>query len=158
MAHNEELILRFEQSAAAMEDALRNVPEAALDRSPGPGKWSIRQLAAHLADAEVVSSGRLRWVAAQPGCELKAFDQDKWAEGLAYDRQSPQEDVELVRALRRVSARMLRSLPDIAWKNVGKHEERGNLTLRDLVEGICSHTESHAEQIRKLKTQYSVAA
>jgi len=157
MAQNDELIRRFEQGVTALEEALRNVSENALDRAPA-GKWSIRQIAAHLADAEVVLAGRMRWVAAEPGAALQGFDQEKWAQGLAYERQSPQEALELFRALRRSTARMLRGLPDAAWANIGKHEERGNLSLRDLVEGSSGHAERHVEQIRKLRSQFASAA
>jgi hypothetical protein len=158
MSENENLIRRFEQGAASLEEALRNVPESVLDRAPAPGKWTIRQLAAHLADAELVIAGRLRWVAAEPGSPLKGFDQDKWAEGLGYTRQSPQESLDVFRALRRSTARLLRNLPDSAWQNTGKHEERGELTLRDLVEGSSGHAERHIEQIRRVRNQFISAA
>jgi hypothetical protein len=158
MSQNEELIRRFEQSAAAFEDALRNVPETVLDRMPGPGKWTIRQIAAHLADSELVIASRLRWIAAEPGSPLKAFDQDKWAQNLGYERQIPQEAVEAFRSLRQRTARMLRNLPDSVWKNTGRHEERGTVTLRDLVEGASGHSERHVEQIRSLRKQFASAA
>jgi hypothetical protein len=91
MSPNEELIRRYEQGVPLVEEALRDVPEAILDRVPAPGKWTIRQIAAHLADSELVISARLRWIAAEPGSPLKAFDQDKWASSLGYQHQSPQE-------------------------------------------------------------------
>ena len=94
MSPIDDLIRRYEQGITALEDALRNVPEAVLDRVPAPGKWTIRQLAAHLADAELVICSRLRWVAAEPGSPLRAFDQDKWANALGYSRRSPQQSLE----------------------------------------------------------------
>jgi hypothetical protein len=154
MSSHEDLIRRYENGIAVMEDALRDLPEAALDRAPAPGKWTIRQLAAHVADAELVVCGRFRWVAAEPGSPLKAFDQDRWAAALGYERQSPQQALELFRALRRVTAAMLRSLPESAWAHIGCHEQRGELSLETLVESYGGHAEHHARQIQQLRAQF----
>jgi hypothetical protein len=158
MGPHEELIRRYELGINALEEALRGVPENLLDRAPAPGKWTIRQIAAHLADAEVVIAGRLRWVAAEPGSPLKGFDQEKWAAGLDYTRQSPQDSLDVFRALRRATARMLRNVPESAWRNAGNHEERGVLTLEQLVDGSCGHAEQHSQQIRDARQSFSAAA
>ena len=158
MSPHEELIRRFELGINALEEALRGVPEEMLDRPPAPGKWTIREIAAHLADAEVVISTRMRWVAAEPGSPLKAFDQDKWAASLGYGCQSPQDSLDVFRALRRASARMLRSLPEAAWNRTGHHEERGELSLQQLVEGSCGHGERHAQQILDVRHSFPLAA
>jgi len=152
MARTEELIARYERGGAALEQALRDIPEAALDRVSAPGKWSIRQIAAHLSDAEIVVAARLRWVAAEPGSPLKAFDQEKWAGELGYERQSPRLSLELFRALRATTAAMLRSLPESAWTRTGMHEERGQVSLQRLVEDYSSHAERHVQQILDLRT------
>ena len=51
-----------------------------LTRAPAPGKWSIAQIVAHLADTEVVFAYRLRMILSRDGTEIQAFDQEKWAE------------------------------------------------------------------------------
>jgi DinB superfamily len=155
--HNE-LIARYEQGITALEDAMRSVPEELLDRAPSAGKWTIRQIMAHLADSELVVSGRLRWIAAEPGSPLKAFDQDKWASTLGYEHQSPQDSLELFRALRKTTAAMLRRLPEDAWKRTGVHEERGEMTLAQMVESYQGHAEHHARQICSIRGQLGAAA
>ena len=138
-------------------DILRDVPDAILDRQPAPGKWTIRQQAAHMADAELVSNARFRWVTAEPGVALPAWDQDKWADALGYGGQSPAEVVALTRRLRQSSAALLRSLPDEAWQRSGIHQERGVVTLLQLVESVAGHLEHHARHIRELRAKFAGA-
>jgi hypothetical protein len=153
MSEPEDLIKRYEAGMATLEEALRGAPEAILDRRPAPGKWTIREQAAHLADAELVVSARFRWIAAEPGAALPAWDQDKWAASLGYGQQSPGESAALVRALRQRTAVMLRQLPEEAWRRTGMHAERGSVTLRELVELDVTHLEHHAGHIRELRTK-----
>jgi hypothetical protein len=149
---------RFENGISAFEDALNGVPPEIIDRSPAPGKWTLRQIAAHLADSELITGVRIRFIAAQPGSPLKAFDQDLWATHLAYDKLSLEESFELFRATRKATASVLRQLPEAAFSNTGVHEERGEVTLLRLVELYTDHAEHHSRQIRELRSKFAAAA
>src|SRR5260370_39487201 len=59
-----------------------------LGRRPAPGKWSIRDIVAHLADTELVQSCRCRWMAFEDNPALIPFDQDKWAGGRVREKES----------------------------------------------------------------------
>src|SRR5580693_731953 len=55
-------------------------------KSPGPGKWSAREILCHLADCEIVFAYRLRQTLAEPHHIIQPFDQDLWARNYAaYD-------------------------------------------------------------------------
>src|ERR1700712_5127338 len=78
-------------ATAARLDALAcgMTPEQ-LEAPPAPGKWSPREILAHLADCELVFSFRLRQTLAapvdQPHPVIQPFDQDLWAQRFAaYD-------------------------------------------------------------------------
>jgi uncharacterized damage-inducible protein DinB len=158
MSSHEELIARYEKGINLFEEALRGAPPEMLDLEPAPGKWTIRQLAAHLADAELVLGTRMRWIAAEPGSPLAAFDQDKWAASLNYGQQSPQQALQMFSALRRSTAALLRSLPESAWERIGKHQERGPMSLKQMVESSCEHAEHHSGHMRDLRRKFSAAA
>lgn len=51
-----------------------------------------------------------------------------------------------VRSRRHVA--MFKALPVDAWERAGMHEERGRLTLRQVVESIAAHDENHLAQIK----------
>src|SRR5438105_3879752 len=68
------------------EETLRyfDLSDEALGRSYAPGKWPVRFILHHLADAETVLFDRIRRVISEPRQVLWAFDQDAWARGLDY--------------------------------------------------------------------------
>ncbi len=158
MSRHDELISRYEKGIAAMEDALRGVPEDVIDRVPAPGKWTIRQQAVHVAEAEMVGCVRIRWMAAEPGVPLKAYDQDKWAASLDYGQRSTQDAIELFRVLRKNTTAMLRALPESAWSHSGMHEERGDVTVEEMVELCAEHAEHHAQHIKETRKRFAAAA
>src|SRR5579864_447720 len=149
-SHARELLARYENGAAALEDALRALPQSELDREPRPGYWSARQTAMHVVDAEIVGAGRLRMLAAEPGAVLKAYRGDVWGEKLGYAHLSLEPALSLFRALRKSTAEVLKGLPAEAWANKGIHEETGELTLENLLEAHCAHCESHIQEITAL--------
>lgn len=152
------LIDRYEDAADLLKDTLRDVPEDALDLHPAPGKWSIRQLAYHLADTEIVASVRLRTIAAEPGGTLKPFNQDLWAERLHYELLPVQAAAALFAELRRYNATMFRALPPPAWQQTAIHEEAGTVQLFSYTEKFCNHAAHHIQQIRDLVARFTAAA
>ncbi|MFB3915395.1 MAG: DinB family protein [Terriglobales bacterium] len=158
MSAHYELISRYERGIETFDKALEGVSPDLLNRAPAPGKWSIRQLAIHVAESEMVGCVRLRFIAAEPGSPLKAYDQDKWANLLGYEQQDPAQARALFRAVRQATAAMLRTLPLAAWENIGMHEERGAVSLREMVELLTRHAEHHSQQIRHLREQFASVA
>ena len=60
-------------------DDLRARPEA--------GEWSVYQCVGHIADAEVVITGRYRWILAHDAPDILPYDQDLWADRLHGGRR-----------------------------------------------------------------------
>src|SRR5688500_18832418 len=51
-----------------------------LERRPEAGEWSVRECIAHMLDAEMVVSGRYRWILAHDVPEIVGYDQDRWVD------------------------------------------------------------------------------
>ena len=66
-------------TAEKLERLVRRLPRAKLRQRPGPDKWSIAEIVAHLADAEIVISWRIRAILGAPGTPIQAYDQNVWA-------------------------------------------------------------------------------
>lgn len=125
-------------------------------RPRGPERWCARAIVLHLADAEIVGSARIRLVLASPGAALPMYDQDGWADGLAYGTagQSEVSDaLDLFAALRRATARVWPGAGDPAWERAGTHAEFGGVTLRQLLELYADHSERHVEQLLDTRTR-----
>lgn len=152
-----QLLERFRRGPELLAVVLTGVFGEEEDFTPAPGKWSARQIVAHLADSELVSAHRMRQVIAEDSPTLMAFDQDAWASNLDYARRKPKQSLETFRRLRAENFELLNGLPESAFERAGNHSERGPVTLRGLVEGMAQHAESHARQLQALREEYKKA-
>jgi hypothetical protein len=109
---------QLRQLAAEAGDALRLRPE--------PKEWSVFECIAHIADAELVISGRLRFILAQDEPPLPGYDQDLWVDRL---HQSHDESLDELLAwfepLRVANLRMWNETDPQDRARVGMHSERG---------------------------------
>ncbi|MGA2267279.1 MAG: DinB family protein [Bryobacteraceae bacterium] len=118
------------------------------------GKWSIRQIVAHVADSELVGAHRFRQVIAEDNPTLVAFDQDAWARNLDYARRKPKQSLETFRRVRAENYDLLKGLPDAAFERAGNHTQNGPMTLRRLLEGYANHAETHARQLQEIRDEF----
>jgi hypothetical protein len=76
---DEEPIGVQQATPSQLERRLRDVAPEELIRRPAPEKWSIAEIVAHLADAELAMGWRLRNMLANPGVALTWWDEAVWA-------------------------------------------------------------------------------
>lgn len=151
------LLERFRRGPEVLAVVLTGVFGEEEDFTPAPGKWSVRQIIAHLADSEVVMAHRMRQVIAEGNPTLVAFDQDAWTANLDYSRRKPKQSLETFRRVRAENYELLKELPANAFERTGNHTERGPLTLLQIVDGAAQHAESHARQLQQIRDAYKQA-
>jgi hypothetical protein len=134
-------------TARKIEKLLKGVPRNRLTRRPAPGTWSVAEIVAHLAEAELVGGYRIRMILSAPGTPVQAYDQNKWAETGRYAKRHPKQSLKLFCALREANVALLRSLDKAQWKLHGVHAERGVETIRRLAELYAGHDINHLRQI-----------
>jgi hypothetical protein len=127
-------------------DDLLRVPPA--DAGPEIGKWSIHQVVVHLADAEFALADRIKRIIAEDDPVLQAWDETRFAERLAYEKQSAEDAATLIALTRKQVARFLRTLPDATFERKGRHTERGPQTATEVIATANSHLERHLKFIR----------
>lgn len=143
--------VRLQQAAPKKLAALtKRLSKKHLTRRPAPGKWSIAEILAHLADAELVIGWRMRLILGANGAPIQAFDQDVWAETFKYARRDPKTSLETFRVLRENNIRVLKSVPRSSWQNYGMHQERGQETVDHIVRMIAGHDLNHLQQVEKI--------
>ena len=148
------LLERFRRGPELLAVVLTGVFGEEEDFATAPGKWSIRQIVAHLADCELVGAHRMRQVLAEDNPTLIAFNQDAWTNNLDYARRKPKQSLDTFRRLRAENCELLKGLPEATFERAGNHSERGKVTLRELLQGYAEHVESHAEQLQRIREEY----
>lgn len=134
----------LEKTAAGMSDGLLRKPEK-------PGKWSIIEVAQHMADTELVFSWRLRMMLTHDQPPIQAFDENLWAKGLRYNEANFGDALAQYRAVRTANARLLRSLEPAQFERFGMHSERGRETVRDTLKLMAAHDLMHRNQIDRIR-------
>ena len=112
-------------TAAKLKKLTHGLTPKQLKWQPEPGKWSIAEIVAHLADVEIVASWRMRSVLGANGTAIQPFDQDAWASVFEYRNRDPKQSLDVFRVLRENNLAMLKSIPKESWDNYGMHAERG---------------------------------
>ena len=137
-----------------MEELLSGCSLASVLWSPGPGRWSILEVTAHLADAELLASARIRRIITQDLPEMRGYQQELWARSLAYGRQKIETVSARFMTLRLENVWLLEMIGEEVWRFKGRHDEYGELSLRELIEDYVTHTAKHLDQIRSAAAEF----
>jgi hypothetical protein len=133
-----------------IERLIKNAAAPKLRKRPAPGKWSVGEIVAHLADAEIVIGWRLRCILAAPGSPIQAYDQDAWAEAGQYAKRNPRLSLAHLRAAREANLALYKTLTPEQWKLYGMHSERGQESVEQIARMIAGHDLNHLQQIERI--------
>lgn len=144
-------------TAGRLKKAITGLTGSQLKWRPEPAKWSISEILAHLADAEIVASWRMRSVIGENGITIQPFDQDAWASSFNYRDRDARRSLELFRVLRENNLAMLNEIPKETWDNYGMHLERGKESIAHLARMFAGHDTNHVLQVEGIVTQLKKA-
>jgi hypothetical protein len=141
----------FEQLESTQAETLKyfDLGNADLERTYGPGKWSIRYLLHHLADSETVLFYRIRRVISEPKQVIWVYDQDAWAQKLDYAHVP----LELGRNVYQASREGIKYYARLHYERSDDitfvHSETGLRTLKNEFDKVASHNQQHLNDIKK---------
>jgi len=138
----------MEANSRRVEALARRLGEAGLSRSYGPGKWTGKQILAHLADAEIGVGFRIRQVLSQDDHRIQSFDEGAWAR--RYTDVDVESALASYLALRRWNLSLLRGLSPADLEREAFHPERGPETLGTIVRLLAGHDLNHLAQLERL--------
>jgi len=143
--------LRLQQAAPKKLAALlKGKTRKQLTRRSAADKWSIAEIVAHLADAELAISWRIRQVLSNNAIPIQAYDQDLWARTFDYAHRDLRESLATFRSLREANLALLKSVPRKLWENYGVHQERGNESISHVVRMVAGHDLNHLRQVEAI--------
>jgi hypothetical protein len=144
-----ELISKYKKGFQLLAEKINGLPPDLIDYKLTASKWSIREIVAHLLDCEASCYIRIRTAIAENGSTVATFNQNKWSDTLNYEAHNLDDDLELIKLLRKNTTKLLLTMPEESWGNHFIHPERGKITLFDYIVLVCEHLDSHIKQIAK---------
>lgn len=132
---------------------LRELPPERSRHAYAPGKWTVRDLVAHVSDAERVFSYRaLRFGRADP-TPLASFDQEVWWPHAHADKRRWTDLVDEFRTVRAATLHLFRSFEPEDWLRRGTASGVG-VSVRALAWIVAGHELHHR---RVLREKYGIA-
>jgi hypothetical protein len=138
----------LEANSGRVEAAARRLGEAGLSRSYGPGKWTGKQILAHLADAEMGIGFRVRQILSEEKHTIQPWDEGSWAR--RYTNVDVEAALASYLALRRWNLTLFRGLSSDDLEREAFHPERGPEKLGTVVRLLAGHDLNHLAQLERL--------
>jgi uncharacterized damage-inducible protein DinB len=113
-----------------------------------PGKWSIKELLGHLADAERIFSYRLLRISRGDATPLPGFDENAYVPPGAFDTRPLRELMDDFRAVRQSTVRLVESIPPSAWSRQGEASGK-QISARALAYILVGHVTHHMGVMRE---------
>lgn len=126
---------------------LRGLSEGQAGFRYAPGKWSIKELVAHLSDAERIFADRaLRFARADP-TPLPGFEEDDYVRNGSFDRFTLEGLAAGFADVRRSTLSLLKLMPPEASLRRGK-ANNAEISVRALAYVIAGHELHHMNVLR----------
>jgi uncharacterized damage-inducible protein DinB len=138
-----QLIEDFVACSGRLRQAVAGLSQEELTARPGPGDWSILELVIHLTDSDCIAIDRMKRMLTEDEPPLLYADETAYVRQLVTHEQSLEDALILFEVGRRQFARVLRALPDEAFKRRGLHNRRGVLTVGGTVKDYIKHVDDH---------------
>jgi hypothetical protein len=133
---------------ARIHDVLLRAGARATTR-PAAGDWSVLECIAHICDAELVASGRYRWILAHDEPALIGYDQDLWVDRLHAPPESADELLAFFEPMRAANLALWTRTPEDRRDRFGIHAERGPESYRLTFVLIAGHDRFHLAQAER---------
>ena len=145
------VVTSLEATPGKIEAVVARIGAAGMSRAYAPGKWTARQILAHLADAEIAVGFRLRQVLAEDDHVIQPFDQERWA--LRYGALDGQAAARTFCALRPWNVALVRTLTPSDLARPAMHPERGMESVEIIVKMLAGHDLNHLAQLEQIAAQ-----
>ena len=124
---------------------------------PIPGKWSTMEVVCHIADFEPVYLDRMKRAIALKNPLVFVADENDFVKQLAYHDRDLEEELKLIEICRASMARILRHVPETVLTRTAIHNEKGLVTVEQMLTGITNHIKNHMAFIVEKKKALGIA-
>jgi len=143
---NRYVLSGLEFGPVVVERIIGQLDPKKLDTRSAEGRFTPREVAAHLADWEPILMGRIQQSVEQPGSVLATYDDDKSNER-KYSESNVTEQLAAFAQRRKATVAYLKNLQRDEWEKSAVHPERGAMTVLEWAAAIMGHDMYHIEQL-----------
>lgn len=138
----------LERQGADTAALLRSVPVRLEEHRYAPDRWSVREVVAHVIDAERLFTFRALHVARGDPAPLPGMDQDVWARSSNAAVRPLSELVEELEAVRRATVLLFRGMDDRALRRTGVANDTP-LVVWTVPWVVAGHERHHVNVLRE---------
>ncbi len=145
------LLALYDSAPRHLTKLVEDLSAEQLSRRPdaawNSGAWTVNEVVQHLADADTVFDHRLRRALAEENPTFAAWDENRFADALAYNDADAIAAVAIIDQIHRRSLPLLQSLTPEQCQRTATHPERGRQTVQTILHYAAHHLRHHAEFI-----------
>lgn len=138
----------YEAGGQKLVEAMSGLTREQLLAIPIPGTWSLQQIAVHMMDSDLIGADRMRRIAAMEKPLLIGYDETAFSLLPGINDMDVMDVCEHFSENRRLTAMILRKLPDASFQRWGIHNEVGKITLAEMVDKYVHHLEGHLVHVQ----------
>lgn len=136
----------LENGRLATKSFFENIPEARHNLRYAEGKWTPREILAHLIDSERMFCYRALTIARTDDANLPGFDENVFVANSKAELRTMEDLVDEYTAVRDASIHFFKNLPDETLQRTGMANEH-MLSVRAAGFIICGHEQHHRRVI-----------
>lgn len=149
----DDILSAMQQQSSAMQKFLASLDEARVAHRYAEGKWSVKEVIGHIADAERVIAYRALAIARGEQQPLPGFDENSYVENASFDDWKLGDLAEQYALVRRANIVFFQNLRPEAWDRRGTANQ-APVSVRGLAYVIVGHERHHLQVLRE---RYGVA-
>jgi len=143
------ILAQFEAATKEFCALAKAVPIKSLHFAPAPGEWPPAFVIHHLADCDAHFMVRFLNILSEENPRIVPFNEESFPDALQYEGRSIAVSLSTIEALSTQLVNILSQLPDESWNRTGLHDERGKISLSDVLQTTTNHRMGHLDQIRQ---------
>ena len=139
------------EAGSSLLSELYGLDEDELRWRPQEGEWSLKEIAAHLRDAEELALAQINAFVFGRSSPLPAWDVDVLPQERDYQSEEIGPLLASYRGMRRETTYLLWGKTEADWQGSAEHPYRGPVTLGEIARELAQHDLEHLWQVRWLK-------
>jgi uncharacterized damage-inducible protein DinB len=144
----DDILSAMEQQSSAMQKVLASLDETKAAHRYGEGKWSVREVIGHIADAERIIGYRALAIARGDEQPLPGFDEQSYVANANFDDWKLGDLAEQYALVRRANIVFFKNLRPEAWERRGTANQ-APVSVRGLAYVIVGHERHHLQVLRE---------